>query len=108
VPTSNSSKENSVVSFATKHYSQDITSPQQVREMMQLDYSKVYYARINTGAERSESMEDKRFRDILTTNIHKDEKLNWEMPLPFKTDNVALPNNRDQCLKRLLCIKRKL
>ena len=53
-------------------------------------------------------MEDKHFCNILTSNIHKNEKGNWEMPLPFKTDNMALPNNRDQCLKRLLCIKRKL
>jgi len=33
-----------VVSFATKHYTKDITSPQQGREMMQLDYSEVHYA----------------------------------------------------------------
>ena len=82
-----------MVSFATKHYTKDITSPQQVREMMQLDYSEVHYARNNTGAERSESIEDKRFRNILTTNIHKNEKGNWEMPLPFKTYNVALQTN---------------
>ena len=43
VPTSNSSKEDYVVSFATKHYTKDITSPQQVRETMQLDYSKLHY-----------------------------------------------------------------
>ena len=34
VPTSNSAKEDSVVSFATRHYVKDITSPQHVREMM--------------------------------------------------------------------------
>jgi len=76
--------------------------------LMQSDYSEVLYARNNTGAERSESMEDKHFRDILTTNIHKNEKGSWEIPLPFKTDNVTLPNNRGQCLKLLVCIKRKL
>ena len=108
VPTSNSSKEDSVVSFATKHYTKDITSPQQVREMMQLDYSELHYTRSIPGTEKSESVEDKRFCNTLTANIHKNEKGNWEMPLPFKTDNVTLPNNRDQCLKRLLGIKRKL
>ena len=30
------------------------------------------------------------------------------MPLPLKTDNLSLPNNREQCLNRLLGIKRKL
>jgi len=34
VPTSNSAKEDSVVSFATRHYVKDITSPQHVSEMM--------------------------------------------------------------------------
>ena len=106
--TSNSSKEDSVVSFATKHYIKDVTSPQQVREMMQLDYSELHYTRSIPGTEKSESVEDKRFCNILTANIHKNENGNWEMPLPFKTDNVTLPNNCDQCLKRLLGIKRKL
>ena len=108
VPTSNSSKEDSVVSFATKHYIKDVTSPQQVRGMMQLDYSELHYTRSIPGTEKSESVEDKRFCNTLTANIHKNENGNWEMPLPFKTDNVTLPHNRDQCLKRLLGIKRKL
>ena len=108
VPTSNSSKEDSVISFAIRHYIKDITSPQQIREMMQLDYSELHHTRNIPGTERSESVEDKRFCDILTTNIHKNEMGNWEMPLPFKTDDVTLPNNREQCLKRLLGIKRKL
>ena len=30
------------------------------------------------------------------------------MPVPFKTDDMILPNNRKQCLKRLLGIKQKL
>ena len=38
-PTSNSSKEIPVVSFTTKHCLKDVTSPQQIRQMMQLDYS---------------------------------------------------------------------
>ncbi|PFX13024.1 hypothetical protein AWC38_SpisGene22936 [Stylophora pistillata] len=108
VPTSNSSKEDPVVSFATKHYIKDVTSPQQVEEMMQLDYSELQYTRSIPGTERSQSVEDKRFRDTLTANIHKNEKGNWEMPLPFKTSAVILPNNCEQCLKRLLGIKRKL
>jgi hypothetical protein len=40
--------------------------------------------------------------------MHKNGKGNWEAPLPFKTDNVNLPNNKEQCLKRLLSMKRKL
>ena len=107
-PTSNSSKEEPVVSFTTKHCLKDVTSPQQIRQMMQLDYSELYHARNIPGSEKSESVEDKRFTSFLTTNIHRNELGNWEMPLPFKTDNVTLPNNREQCLKWLLGIKKEL
>jgi len=108
VPTSNSAKDDSAVSFATRHYVKDITSPQHVIEMMQLDYSELHHTQNIPGTEKSESVEDKRFRDILTANIHRNERGNWEMPLPFKTDDVTLPNSREQCLKRLLGIKQKL
>ena len=107
VPTSNRFKEESVVSFATRQYLRDVTSPQQIREMMQLDYSELYHARNIPGTEKGESAEDKRFSEILTTSIHRNELGNLEMPLPFKTDTVTLPNNREQYLKRLLRIKRK-
>ena len=61
VPTSDSSNEDSVVSFAMKHYIKDITSPQQVREITQLDYSELHYTQSIPGTEKSESAEDKRF-----------------------------------------------
>lgn len=73
-PTSNSSKEDSAVSFATKHYIKEVTSSQQVREMMQVDYSELYYTQNITGTEKSESVEDKYFCNTLTTNIHKNKK----------------------------------
>ena len=74
---------------------------------MQLDYSELYHARNIPGIEKGDSVEGKRFSEILTTSIHRNELGNWEMPLPFKTDTVTVPNNREQCLKRLLGIKRK-
>ena len=107
-PTSSSSKEKPVVSFTTKHCLKNVTSPQQIRRMMQLGYSELYHARKIPGNEKCESVEDKRFTSLLTTNIHRNELGNWEMPLPFKTDHVTLPNNHEHCLKRLLSIKNKL
>lgn len=40
--------------------------------------------------------------------MHKNQLGNWEAPLPFKTDEVNLPDNKEQCLRRLLSLKRKL
>ena len=108
VPTSNSSQDKSVVSYATKQYRKDVTTPQQLREMMQLDYSELHHSRTIRGMEQSESIEDRRFNDLLTAGIHTNERGNWEMPLPLKSDDVLLPNNRDECLNRLLSLKRKL
>lgn len=108
VPTSNSSREEAVASFASKHQSKDVTTPQQIREMMQLDYSELHHSRTIRGTENTESVEDRRFNDLLTTSIHTNELGNWEMPLPLRTDKLSLPNNREQCLNRLLGIKRKL
>ena len=75
--------------------------------MMELDYNELHYNRNIRGTEQVESLEDKRFHDILSTQIHKNEDGNWEAPLPFKTDEVHFPNNKEQCVKRLLSLKRK-
>lgn len=44
----------------------------------------------------------------MTAEMHKNQLGNWEAPLPFKTDEVNLPDNKEQCLRRLLSLKRKL
>ncbi|KAK2549567.1 hypothetical protein P5673_029954, partial [Acropora cervicornis] len=82
--------------------SKDLTSPKQVREMMELDYSEIHHTRKMRGTEQSESIEDKRFREILTKGLHKNVNRNWEAPLPFKSDDLSLPDNKGYCLRRLL------
>ena len=88
--------------------SKDLTSPKQVREMMELDYSEIHHTRKTRGTEQSESIEDKRFREILTKGLHKNVNGNWEAPLPFKSDDLSLPDNKGYCLRRLLSLKRRL
>ena len=86
----------------------DMTSPQQIREMMQLDFSELNYSCKTPGTELVESIKDRRFCQIMSTEIDKNHLGNWEAPLPFKRDKVNLPNNREQCMKRLLSLKKKL
>ena len=88
--------------------SKDLTSPKQVREMMELDYNEIHHSRKIRGTEQAESIEDRRFREILTRGLHKNAEGNWEAPLPFKTDDVVLPDNKGHCLRRLLSLKRRL
>jgi hypothetical protein len=76
--------------------------------MMQLDYNELHYGRNVRGTEQTESAEDMHFNKILTEGIHKNAQGNWEMPLPFKADEISLPNNREYCLTRLLSLKKKM
>ena len=101
-------QQDSVAVLVNKSRSKDVTFPQIVREMMELDYGELNYSRKICASEQVESIEDKRFCQIMTTGIHKNQLGNWEAPLPFKIDEVNLPDNRAQCLRRLLSLKRKL
>ncbi|KAI2661518.1 Gag polyprotein [Labeo rohita] len=57
--------------------------------------------------ERQEmSRDDLRFMDILERSTYLQEG-HYYMDLPFKTDNVTLPNNRCIVEQRLNCLKRK-
>jgi hypothetical protein len=42
------------------------------------------------------SVDDRRFLQIMAKGIHKNELGNWEMPLPFQSPDVCLPDNRGQ------------
>ena len=88
--------------------SKDMTSPKEIKEMMQLDYNELHYGHNVRGTEQTESAEDMCFNKILTEGIHKNAQGNWEMPLPFKADEISLPNNREYCLTRLLSLKKKM
>ena len=108
IPSNNSNADSSIASFATNCHRKDTTSPEQLREMMQLDYNEMHYNRTVRGTEEVESIEDQRFNRLLSQGIHQNDNGNWEMPLPFKTDDVSFPNNYEQCLKRLISLKKKL
>lgn len=38
--------------------------------------------------------EDRKFLKIMENGIHENDAGNWEMPLPFRTENLGIPNNR--------------
>ena len=90
--------------FVNTISTKDVTTPKQLREMMELDYSELKHNRKIPGTEQVASIEDKRFIEILKEGIHKNSSGNWEAPLPFRTDDFKLPNNKQQCLRRLLSL----
>lgn len=62
---------------------------------MELDYAELCHSRKIRETEQVESMEDKRFREILDKGLHKNTTGNWEAPLPFKTDDVTYQTTKD-------------
>ena len=52
------------------------------------------------------SQEDRSFLEIMETKIHKNQCGNWEMPLPFRSSNIAMPNNRSLAVNRLYSLLR--
>ena len=76
--------------------------------MIELDYSKIHHSRKICGTEQAEFIEDKRLRDILTMGLYKNAKGSWEAPLPFKSDNLSLADNKGHCLRSFLSLNRWL
>ena len=54
------------------------------------------------------SLEDNRFLRIMEEGIHKNERGNWVMPLPFRSPHVSMPNNRKLADSRLRSLLRSL
>ena len=47
------------------------------------------------------SFEDRRFCEIMEKGSYKNGQGNWVMPLPFRSPDVTMPNNRDHAVHRL-------
>ena len=76
-------------------------TPQVVGRMFELDFSE----RENGMAM---SQENREFLRKAKEGIHHREDLHYELPLPFREQDVQLPNNRPQAAQRLIGLKKKL
>ena len=54
----------------------------------------------------SMSWKDHQFIQIMEEGIYRNEAGNWVMPLPFRSRNVVMPNNREQAMSRLQSLVR--
>lgn len=89
------------VTFAVENREKEIISPACMKQMFERDFHEA------TGQKNSPrlSVEDRKFLDILSTGIHKRSDGHCEMPLPLRHEEVELPNNRSQALRRLSLLK---
>ena len=54
------------------------------------------------------SVEDRKFIELLKAGITQRSDGHFEMPLPLKSENILLPNNKQMALSRLMKLKYKL
>jgi hypothetical protein len=54
------------------------------------------------------SYEDRKFIEKLESDIHQTADGHYELPLPFKDENISIPNNKIMAIKRLQHLKRRM
>lgn len=74
-------------------------APQLVQRMFELDVSE---NEVGVALSR----DDQKFLKIAEDGIRHCENSQYEMPLPFKHENIQLPNNRSQAKQRLNSLKK--
>ena len=87
--------------FVVRSQAKELFTPAQVREMFEADFQESCSDK-NSG---SFSVEDQKFINILEEGIHRQGNGHYEMPLPLRSRDAVLPNNRSLALKRLFHLK---
>ena len=78
--------------FSTK--AKEIIDPEKVLRVLESDFAET------SDKKKPYSVEDERFLRILENGVKKQSDGRYEMPLPLKSDNACLPNNRQLTVKR--------
>ncbi|XP_070569566.1 uncharacterized protein [Ptychodera flava] len=86
--------------FAFKTQTKEF-SPAQVKQMFELDFSE-------GKIDEKVSIQDRRFLTKVREGIRQRDDGHFEIPLPFKQDEVKLPDNRPLAVKRLARLKNRL
>ena len=87
-------------SFIQPVQHKEVINPFTVSKMFEQDFSE------GEGHDKPFSQEDKRFLQKMKEGIHLIEDDHYEMPLPFRQDNIELPSNRRLAETRLHQLKR--
>ena len=103
-PGSNEKNSNRILIHEVEHVKEALV-PREILRMMELDFSERMPATVPD--EKGYSVEDKQFiekvnNDIRLYNGH------YEVPLPFRDDNMKLPDNRIQALAKAYWQRKKI
>ena len=87
--------------FSFRSIAKEVLKPQDVIRVLQADFMH------DTEEEAGLSREDKKFVDIMTEGIKRDQDNHCEMPLPVKSKRFKLYNNKSQVERRMSGLQSK-
>ena len=73
--------------------------------MYDLKFAETLHSKSNQQEWSGLSMEEKFMKIVTSGTTHQDG--HYQVPLPFKNNNVVLPSNRNQTMKRLQYLRRR-
>ena len=88
--------------FAIEDKVKEIIVPLTLNKMFELDFHERFDEK-----NRQYSQEDKKFLKIVHQGIRRTDDNHYEIPLPFRSDDVCFPDNREQVLQRACWLTRK-
>ncbi|XP_071497310.1 uncharacterized protein [Diadema antillarum] len=80
--------------FAFPTKTKEVLCPQKIIQTLEADFKDM------SGGQEPLSVEDRRFLQRMEEGIKKRDDGHYEMPLPFKSEDVRLPHNRQMAVKR--------
>ncbi|XP_064650125.1 uncharacterized protein LOC135501515 [Lineus longissimus] len=86
----------------------EVTAVEELEKLDRLVRSSINLDFPEKGIEETKfSQEDKQFMELMEESIHVKDG-HYEMKLPFRREDIRLPNNYTQAMQRLSCLKNKM
>ncbi|CAB3993170.1 Hypothetical predicted protein [Paramuricea clavata] len=95
VTTKDITTQNTGSTFVDQTQVKEVLNPHEVLKMLEQDFSE-------KKREKPMSLKNRKFLDITKREIHVTDDGHYELPLPFRNDNVELPSNREIAESKLL------
>ena len=89
--------------FKVENKVREVATPQALNKIFELDFSEQ-----TDDKEQGHSQKDKQFLKIVTQGIRQTEDSHYEIPLPFRCDDVRFSENKDHLLQRAHWLRKKL
>ena len=98
----NQTKLKTISHLVARTQAKKVFAPAQLSKMLERDFSET------SREDHALSFLDKKFLNVLESNIQHQDDGHYEMPLPLKEEGLKLPNNRSLALSCLERLKQRL